>query len=267
MIEENGIETLVGLGLTTSQARVYITLLEVEKATGKMISKCSKVARQEVYRILAELNEKGLIVKILSSPTQFRPVSLEDCVDILVERKKNEISDAQKKATELLEKYNEEDSIAVLQQEEPELILIPEKGNFFRVAKRMVEDSQSSINVVTSLARFHYFMSLYHKEVKKALKRGVGIRVILEKNEDAKISPDIAKILEQNSNFGVKYTPNEHYTKFLAADNKKVLIVMSSKKDFAESPTLWANNQNIANIVNSTFEGLWSLSEKAIQTP
>jgi len=66
MREEN-IRVLTNLGLTTGQAKVYLTLATLEKATAKEASDHSNIARQEVYRLLAELEDKSLIERILAS--------------------------------------------------------------------------------------------------------------------------------------------------------------------------------------------------------
>ena len=87
-IEEAVVQTLTRLGLTISQAKVYFDLLRLEKATVNTISKHSKMARQQVYRVLAELQDKGLVEKIISIPTEFEPVPIEDCMFVLIERKK-----------------------------------------------------------------------------------------------------------------------------------------------------------------------------------
>ncbi|MEJ5326773.1 MAG: helix-turn-helix domain-containing protein [Candidatus Bathyarchaeia archaeon] len=88
MVEEELVQILTRLGLTISQVKVYLGLIGLKQASGKVIAKHSKMARQEVYRVLAELQEKSLVEKIISRPTEFKPVSIEDCLSILVASKK-----------------------------------------------------------------------------------------------------------------------------------------------------------------------------------
>jgi sugar-specific transcriptional regulator TrmB len=64
MVEEEFVQILTRLGLTISQAKVYLALLELKKATGKITAKHSEVARQEAYRVLGELQEKGRVSDI-----------------------------------------------------------------------------------------------------------------------------------------------------------------------------------------------------------
>jgi sugar-specific transcriptional regulator TrmB len=70
--QDETVETLVNLGLTVLQARVYIALSRLGTQTGRATAKAARVAPQDVYRVLSELQEKGLIEKIISKPNQYR---------------------------------------------------------------------------------------------------------------------------------------------------------------------------------------------------
>lgn len=85
------------LGFNRLQAEVYVALLSLGQATGKALSQHSKVARQEVYRILKELQEKGLVEKIIVMPTKFKALPIEDCLRTLIERKKKKFLKQRKK--------------------------------------------------------------------------------------------------------------------------------------------------------------------------
>ncbi|MBT0159006.1 hypothetical protein G4O51_03370 [Candidatus Bathyarchaeota archaeon A05DMB-2] len=53
--DDKKIETLVRLGLTNNQARVYLSALQTRKASVKTISQSAKVGREDVYRIMPSL--------------------------------------------------------------------------------------------------------------------------------------------------------------------------------------------------------------------
>ena len=86
-IPDESIEILVELGLTHTEAKVYTALLCLKRATAKNIHRASKVARQDVYQLLSDLQEKGLIEKIIGNPAKFKPIPASDAVSILTERR------------------------------------------------------------------------------------------------------------------------------------------------------------------------------------
>jgi sugar-specific transcriptional regulator TrmB len=83
-IHEEYVKVLAKLGLTHNQAKVYVALLSLKNATARSAQKLSNVARQDVYQVLSELGEKGLIEKILAKPEKFRPIPVNEAISILV---------------------------------------------------------------------------------------------------------------------------------------------------------------------------------------
>ena len=56
-----GVEVLVGLGLSGRQARVYLALLKKGDARAQPLARLARVPRQEVYGLLLELQQLGLV--------------------------------------------------------------------------------------------------------------------------------------------------------------------------------------------------------------
>jgi sugar-specific transcriptional regulator TrmB len=87
LIPEEYIEILAELGLTHTEAKIYMNLLCLKRATANNIHRKSNVARQEVYRILSDLQEKGLVEKVIDKPTKFKPIPASDAISILLQRR------------------------------------------------------------------------------------------------------------------------------------------------------------------------------------
>jgi len=105
MFHDEDIQALTFLGLTNLQARVYLSLVNGTTVTAKKIANNAEVARQDVYRIVAELESLSLIEKVISIPTKYRAVSMEDAVDILLGRKQKESLELMLKAAQLNNRF------------------------------------------------------------------------------------------------------------------------------------------------------------------
>lgn len=57
-------EALQGLGLNQKEALIYVSLLQLGKATAYKIAQKSGLKKPTVYVILEELRQKGLVLKI-----------------------------------------------------------------------------------------------------------------------------------------------------------------------------------------------------------
>jgi len=262
-VQGEEVQTLTELGLTVSQAKVYLELLALEKATGKTLSKRSKVARQEAYRILAELQEKGLVEKIIAMPTEFKPIPIEDCLHILIERKKSELSETEKKAARLLQRFKGKNSKNAPQEEESQFILVPGKGAYFQRTRKVFENAQTSVDAVTTLKRFQSITLILDEELKKALKRGVRMQIITEKPEDENSLPERIKALEQDPLYRIRYALTPPLAPLMIIDNKEVTIVTSASADLDESPTLCSNNPNLVAVFRDYFEKAWTAAIEA----
>ena len=203
-IQEEDIRILMRLGLTSSQAKVYLALLRLGQATGKALSQHSKVARQEVYRVLAELQEKGLVEKIIAAPTEFKPIPIEDCLSILIKRKEKKISEIKIEATKLLQQFKENKENTI-QEYEPQFILVPEKEAYLRRFINAIENTQTSCCMILHWNCFRYGMIEDTELWKKTVEKGVKIRFIVYKSKDEKAVSRIAQTLKNMGSFKVKY--------------------------------------------------------------
>jgi DNA-binding MarR family transcriptional regulator len=59
--KESGIKTLVEFGISRTQARVYLTLVDRGTLTLRAASEYSGVGRPDTYRALFDLKKEGLI--------------------------------------------------------------------------------------------------------------------------------------------------------------------------------------------------------------
>jgi sugar-specific transcriptional regulator TrmB len=91
------VSTLTDLGLSTTQAKLYLALAKLDGQTAQEISRTAEVARSDVYRVLAELEEAGFVEKIISKPERFRSISVDDLVSNLIQKRIKETAELQKK--------------------------------------------------------------------------------------------------------------------------------------------------------------------------
>jgi sugar-specific transcriptional regulator TrmB len=254
---EEDIQTLTHLGLTISQAKVYLALLELEKATGKIISKHSKVARQEAYRILDELQEKGLVEKIIDMPTEFKPIPIEDCIPILIERKKNEISETRKEATRLLQKLKQKDSKSTFQEEDETHFSLFSEQVAVRREKGTLKAVQRSFDVITSWRDPHSVIFIDVEEIAEALQRSVKIRIIIDKIDKKEVLSDIIRQLRKYPNFKIRYLPSAPKALMSIYDKKEAWVCTCTHPELKESYTLETNNPCLLSILQEYFETMW----------
>jgi sugar-specific transcriptional regulator TrmB len=258
MVEkEEGITTLINLGLTKTQARVYLALVERDVLPLRLAAKYSGVDRSETYRVMSELNHRGLIETILSSPTTYKPFPLSDAVTLLMEQKQRKILLLEEKTKKLLEEYkkkpNSQSSI-----DQREFVLLPKETSGTRKAKSAIKDARSAIDCIISVKRFNQLLLIASEDLIKAANRGIKIRFILDEKD---LNKSLSKIFATfNYNASFKYI-DELPPSFIAIYDKQSVLMETTEKDFGKSTMLWSSNIVIAKNLQKYFNLLWASNQ------
>lgn len=258
---EHGEKTLRELGLTLSQARVYLALVKLGKqSTAKAVSVFSKVARQDVYRTLTELRELSLVEMVISNPALFRAIPLQETIAILMERKNQRTRELLVEASELFKLFavNEESRH---HQENHQFILIPKKEALIRRIKKAIEGAQESILISSPWRELTQWLFILHESWEQALNKGVEVRWITEKQASPCLLNEITRALIKDPNFTLRTEPTLSNSRFGIYDGKEVFITVLSTPNATESPALWTNNPAITYILKDYFETKWQLIE------
>jgi sugar-specific transcriptional regulator TrmB len=264
-IQDDDVEALTSLGLTVLQAKVYLALIKTGSSTIKEISKTAGIARQDLYRITSELQQLGLVEKVIAIPAEFRPIKLTEGISILLQRLHLKEAETRKKTLELVQRHKDTDVKVKPDESEPLFIMIPEREATVQRTIEALENAKISNFSVVSWKKFSYLMSNYRKfRLSKAMKRGVKLRFITEKPENEKQIPKIVETYRKNYPFEVRYLPTPPPAHIGLFDNKEVFINTSTKEGLTETPLLWSNSSSLVAVVHDYFEILWLT---AMETP
>lgn len=105
------LDELSRYGLTTVQARVYYVLLQLGETSSTNISRELSVHRSEVYRVLRELEKKGVVIERSGRPTLFRPLPPEECLNLLLRERLNDVQRLKSGMPELIDWLNRQSKV------------------------------------------------------------------------------------------------------------------------------------------------------------
>jgi sugar-specific transcriptional regulator TrmB len=257
---DNEIQILVDLGLTSLQAKVYFALLNTGCSSAKTTSKVSEVCRQDIYRILNELIEMGLVAKSLDSPTKYDPVQLEDGLNILFQRKNNSIIDMHRKASILLKKFAGKKRQRNLTGE-PRIELLVYNVTSDFAGTILLDTARTNIKSITPWELLNRIFFAHVERRKNALKRGVKFQILTNIVEgESLLKPYKAFIT--NSLFELKHVP-QIASSFSIVDDKTVYIG-TTRENYGAGKVLISDNAAIVKIFCEYFKMIW---EKATEIP
>lgn len=258
MLQDEYLQTLMELGLTLVQAKVYLALCRLECATIKAISKTANLARQDVYRIMPSLQKLGLAEQVISNPTKYHAVPIKNGVYSLLQQHIQEQEKLTKKTTALLNRLKEDNlKTAFTAQEEPQLLVISALPLLFKKLMNGTRASQVSIDSVGTWEAFDGVTSNGLSDFKKALQRGVRIRAITEKPPNRKCLPAYVKTLQKHPLYEVRFVSPPAPITMAILDKREASICISVQAGNAPS-SLWSSNSVIVNLALNYFEELWN---------
>jgi len=250
-----GVEVLQGLGLTLCQAKIYLALCRFGCLDAKTISKDTHIARQDVYRVIADLEKSRLVEKVINRPTKFRAIPLKKGISFLLKQKHKELSIITSQTKSLLDQFNH--SNEQLLTEKAEFVWVPSKEAVLYKIQNAIENAQSSINLVSSYERISK-ISMFSEALERAWSRGVKCRIIIDKPEKSRASDEILNFLSKDVCCKVKFLPSSPETVMTIYDRKEILIFTDPNARLSESPALWSNNPSLISGMQNYFTILWT---------
>jgi sugar-specific transcriptional regulator TrmB len=261
-IPHEDISTLTDLGLSISQAKAYLSLAKAKTLTVNEISKASGIARPHVYIVLSELEEAGLILRIIDQPERFQAITIDECVSALMRRRIMRTAELQEKTSTLTRKFRTNHSVET-PAKNPEFALIPKHDAVYAKAEKMLKDVQESLYFLCLTRRMFSWLVSYLPALEEAIARSVDCRVIMPK---PKTNFDLWKpfiILGNSPNFALRLIPKEPKFGFSVWDKKEVLMTTSPVDSPGPAITLWSNNMSIVDLCQEHFCCLWEKAEVA----
>ena len=256
LLQEEGVQTLVNLGLTVLQAKVYIALAKLGTSTGRTTAKEAEVASQDVYRVLSELQEKCLVEKIISKPSKYRPIPLEEGLSMLLQRRNKQTAELKKAVFEIFKSFQSIDKRED-KNETGDFVLIPEKETLIRERVRAMDNAKEKILIMIPLKKLESVLTNTFESFSKAIERKVSLQIITEKTENEIELKKLSEGLDKSACFEVRTVPPPLPANFGIYDRKEIRLSTSSKSGYAGAPDIWSNNSDIIELAQDYFKIKW----------
>jgi DNA-binding Lrp family transcriptional regulator len=242
-------EILAQLGFSTSQAKLYIILAREGISTASTVAKKAQIDRAETYRTIARLQEKGFIKKTLAHPSKFQAIPINELIPTLVQMKKDDIAQIEKKSSEIIKSYLSRNK--KIDENHEFMELAPQAKMIWEEIKKDIGIAKNHIDNITNLANLHQ-VGPDVKCCEPALKNGVKVTMILEKPCNGKTVTTYTMELTKYPNFVLRYVPYPLNVQLVIEDDKK-LWLKTSDDNFYKSSWLVTNNRNLIALARDYF--------------
>jgi HTH-type transcriptional regulator, sugar sensing transcriptional regulator len=201
------VDRLVRLGLTTYEARAYVTLVRRDSFTAAQIARTAGLPRQRIYDVLASLVEKGLASARPGSIVKYAALAPELAVERLVANRRAEMSALERDAGDVIGRLGPEYQAGRAHSDPLEYIeVLRDKGAINERFAELQAGVKNEILVFTrppyatppqenvegiEVARSHVARSIYEHSVLDDPKVAAGIRSFIEAGEEARFVDEL----------------------------------------------------------------------------
>jgi len=247
-------KALCRLGLSKNEIRVYIYLARTGEHKASEISEALSLHRTETYRILRDLEKKGLISSVFEKPLKFIATPFEKALDILIETKKMKIS--------LLERRKQ--SLVDLWLSLPKTETENERKEVFQILEGEEQISLKTNEILSNVQEEalvylseHDITNFYHSGVldrlENAAKTNVNVQLLTN------YSPKSCFFIDKMKLKKAKYSlsNNGDLPTFLLADNEQLLLLIRKDNGKKRVAALWTNYEAFIKALKTLFIQLW----------
>ncbi len=250
--------------LSRNEIRVYLYLARSGTQKAREISDSLSLHRTETYRILRELEKRGLVSCILEKPLKFTAVSFEDAYDVLIKTKKVNVQLLERKKKELVDLWS-----AVPQHKaEPEtkeiFQILEGEEQLICKANEIAERTEKEICILApDLELLHLYHSGFTDNLERLSKKKVKVRLLTNN------SPKSCFIAGKMGLSDVKYLSitADDLPSFILSDQQELLFSIKNGNAHPDTEMrrkkekisfLWTNYNTFIKALNLLFANLWT---------
>ena len=260
-------ESLKTFGLTDKETEIYIHLAKRGTQKTSQIAKALRANKGLVYRILKNLEQKGLVEVTLESPTRYVVVPFEKIIDIYVQSRREEADRIENAKDDLLSDWKKIDNKKPRPYQERFSVIEDEKKIFNKISQ-MVNDTQEelvSIITINALLKAEKY-DILDAVINHPSRSKIKFRYLTNVNKENIFS--IKFLLGKlGSVFSLKGKhpdlQDNIFPRLVIRDNEEILLFINDQTQTESSPIDTALCTNCKSIIQSfygVFEDIWSKS-------
>lgn len=278
MSQEKVLKTLKSLGLTQSDAHIYVILGKKGPQKAKDIAKFLKMPKQTLYLALKNLQSRGLVTETLEHPAIFSAVPFEKVLDVFIKGRVEEARRLDQDKKSILSDWR---SITIDEaaEQSAKFTVLEGRNYIYPKLKQMIEETEEQLLVISTvpgLIRADQF-GLLDDAFNHGSKNNIRFRFLTELSD--RNLQAVKSLVERKLKTGVSFegrTPDlglKLTPKMVIKDDKEAALFITQNPEAAEKDAddtcLWTNSKTIVNSFRTVFEEIWqnstNIKEKIIE--
>jgi sugar-specific transcriptional regulator TrmB len=249
------------LGLSKNEIKVYVYLARSKERKASEISEALSLHRTETYRILRDLEKRGLVSSVFEKPLKFIATPFEKAVEALIEAKKIRIQRLERKTKDLIDIWLSLPQPKVEHKRKEVFQILEGEEQIDFKANELVQNAEEKIRIFASeadLARLYH--SGFVDGLEKLSKKSFDVRLLTNSSRKSRFF--VEKMSLPNVRFDLSDV--EEVPTFILADEEQLLLTIrknsqrsSDKSKRVKVAALWTNYETFTKVLGKLFSELW----------
>ncbi len=253
-------ETLSRFGLLKNEIRVYLHLARAGEKKAGEIAEAISLHRTETYRILRDLEKRGIVFSIFEKPLKFTAVPLDKAIDLLVDAQKIKIKLLEQEKANLVELWLTIPQPKVTEAKKELFQMLEGEQQVILKANELLEKCEKEFQVFASA---DYLSQLYYSDFSDKLKKQADTVEITLVTDDTMKSAYFTGQLPWLRK-PKKISDTQNLPCFMISDRKEVLIAFHEKEASNEeeqkrkhrTAAIWTNYSAFVRTLEMLFSKL-----------
>jgi sugar-specific transcriptional regulator TrmB len=250
-------DTLSRFGLLKNEIKVYLHLARTGEMKAGEIAETISLHRTETYRILRDLEKKGIVFSIFEKPIKFTAVPLDKAIDVLVDAQKIKIKLLEQEKAGLVELWLSMPQPKVETAKKELFQMLEGEQQVLMKANELLEKSEKHFQIYASA---DYLSELYYNDFSDTLKIKAGeINVTLVTDNSMKSAYFLGQM--KWLSHSDRIADEQNLPCFMISDNKEVLLITFHEKDGGDNDekkktrtaAIWTNYSALVNTLQVLF--------------
>ncbi len=242
------------LGLSKNEIRIYVHLARTGEHKASEISEALSLHRTETYRILRDLEKKGLISSVFEKPLKFIATPFEKALDILIETKKMKISLLEKRKKSLVDLWLSLPKPETESERKEVFQILEGEEQINLKADEILNKTEKEILVFASE---HDITNFYHSglldKLENVSKKNINVQLLTN------YSPKSCFFIERIKLKKAKYSLSDvdGLPTFILTDDGQLLLLIRKNNGKKRVAALWTNYDAFIKALKALFLELW----------
>jgi sugar-specific transcriptional regulator TrmB len=247
--------TLHRLGLSKNEIKVYIYIARTGEHKASEISEALSLHRTETYRILRDLEKKGLVSSVFEKPLKFIATPFEKALDVLIETKKMKISLLEKRKESLVDTWLSLPKPEAEQERKEVFQILEGEDQISLKADEIINNAKKEVFVFTSEQDItNFYHSGFLDKLEKISKGNVNVQLLT--NYSPKSCFFVEKIKLKKAKYSLSAV--DELPTFILIDDEQLLLLIRKNNGKKRVAALWTNYDAFRKALKTLFLELWN---------